>query len=123
MKSAHPAENWDEYVSFDMRDGSEIGFSNLFKNWDTYKKIILKRFFKNEIQAYGDSKCNTLDMILEQYAKGDSDPLRPLFTLNGLVIKAEFPYAERGCSSEYVVPYKDLLSYAKPGSVLSRFAD
>lgn len=118
---AHPTNDSDLSLTFDMKTGEVVPFENLFSNFKADKEKIVGVIFENQIKgAVGapqdDTSCRSMHSITkfaESYYSyvidGDYISVRPIWG-----------HAIQACATASVIPITRLASFFDETSILSR---
>jgi hypothetical protein len=127
---AHPINDVNVSVTFDLRTGKRVRFEELFANYERDRRAIVRALFPVQTTA-GDrlspSQMEQLEDSDERYCLQyyTTEALsRSYFAYSlssaGLVAEPRLAHALTPCITESVVPYERLRPLAAPGSILER---
>lgn len=137
---AYP-DTWTSGITFDLKTGKEVKLDDIFENYEKregleigelfsgrsdvgVKEVFLNYYIKDYLQlsnGQDDSGCvEELDPN-----RGSTAFLYASFYIddNNIYIVPSLPHVIRACSADIKVPIKEVIKYAKPGSILSRIVE
>jgi hypothetical protein len=118
--AAHPEEVYLS-VTFDLQDGHEVKFHELFADYPRDQDRIIEALFGEQIErarTASEDECESayaLDRLRET-------GLAYAFSRDGLIVEPMLPHVIAACIEQVVVPYAKLKPFAHPGSPLARIA-
>jgi hypothetical protein len=118
---AHPNNDVNESITFDMKTGEPVSFEQLFTKYEEDKEKIVSLIFASQIQKAEESvdeeSCDsmfTLDRLTDSeysYTLGDK----------GITIEPNWPHVIEACEEAITVPISELSSFIDPSSIVSRY--
>jgi hypothetical protein len=123
---AYPVNNYLNTLTFDMKTGEQVGFEELFKDYEKDKKQIISAIY-GEITAKADdyavenpeaSNCGGINT----FANVSSNPqnYRLSTSTKMISVRPEYPHIIAACTVDIEVPIEKLLSFIKDDSILNR---
>lgn len=102
-------------ITFDLRTGEEISFTDLFINYTAQEDKILSLIYKQQIADSVDhpSACNSLEMLRET-----SHDYEFSTTTRTLLVTPQYPFLSRACVDSARVSIDSLLPFLKKDSFL-----
>lgn len=128
--TAYPTNDNNNSLTFDLRTGKQVAFEELFKNYETDKREILKTIFAAQVErserlaASGKPREQTCEGDPELYSldnlQGSSFSFN--FSKAGLKVQPQWPHVIEACAELATVPYERLTKFAAPDGLLMRAA-
>ena len=126
--TAYPTNDANISQTFDLKTGKQVGFEELFKNYEADRQEIIKAIFAADIAR--SEKLAASGKPREQTCEGDPElySLERLegstysynFSSAGLQVQPQWPHVIEACSKIVTVPYSKLQRFAAPGGILAR---
>jgi hypothetical protein len=126
----YPTNDENLSLTFDLRTGDKVGFSELFRNYDANKDQILKIIFAKQLAR--NERLHAAGKRLDEDFTCEDDPklfsiesLRDSkysynFSKKGLVVQPQWPHVIEACAERVTVPYQQLREVAAPNGILAR---
>jgi hypothetical protein len=124
----YPPNDSNISVTFDLKTGKQVKFEELFRDYETDKRAILRAMFakqvenseklmatgrKNEDTCEGNPGLYSLDRLQDSTFSFN-------FSRQGLKVQPQWPHVVEACAELVTVPYSRLSKYAAPNGLLSR---
>ncbi len=117
---AHPNNDVNESVTFDMKTGELVAFENLFADYEKIKENFVTTMYAPQIakaeltvdQDTCDSVYTRYQVVTSYYAYTVSD--------KGLTIEPMWPHVMEACEEAVTVPLSELRDVISPTSILTR---
>src|SRR5262249_41168490 len=126
--TAYPTNDANNSMTFDLRNGKQVKFEDLFTDYESDRQHILKIIFAKQIShaeklvASGKPRDNTCEGDYELYSMEhlEGSTFGFNFSKAGLRVQPEWPHVIEACSKLVTVPYAQLKKFALPGGLLAR---
>lgn len=125
----YPTNDENVSLTFDLRTGKRVEFSELFKNYEANKDRILKIIFSGQLARTGrllagknkdeNSSCEEDPGLFTIDALRDSEYAYNL-SEKGLAVQPRWPHVVEACAERVTVPYQLLKEFVAPNSILVR---
>jgi hypothetical protein len=116
-------------MTFDLRNGNQVAFEDLFKDYDANKTEILKVIFAKQIEiskraaagskAAEDEGCEG-DADMYSLEHMESTTYSYNFSSQGLRVQPQWPHVIEACAERVTASYASLRKFARPGGLLER---
>jgi hypothetical protein len=128
--TAYPTNDANVSQTFDLKTGKQVQFEELFKNYETDRREIVKTIFATEIAQ--SEKLAASGKPREESCEGNPEiySLEHLegstysynFSKAGLQVQPQWPHVIEACAKIVTVPYGKLARFAAPDGLLARVA-
>jgi hypothetical protein len=122
---AYPTNDDNISQTFDLRTGKLVEFPELFRNYESDKREILKTIFAEKVaaaeklKASGKTEDDNCDGPYDmETLEGHS--FKYNFSSAGLQVQPSFPHVIEACADIVTIPYSKLQKFAAPDGILSR---
>jgi hypothetical protein len=125
---AYPTNDSNTSLTFDLRTGKQIEFEELFTNYESNKREILRVIFAKQVAhsenlvKTGKQKAGTCEGDADLYSLDnlENSTFAFNFSKEGLRVQPEWPHAIEACARIVSVPYNKLSKFAALDGVLVR---
>ena len=127
----YPTNDSNISVTFDLTTGKQVNFEELFTDYETNKRAILKIIFAQQVERA--EKVNRSGRRPDGTCEGNGDlySLDNLeggaysfaITKTGLNVQPQWPHVIEACAERVTVPYEMLKEYAARGGLLERVTE
>jgi hypothetical protein len=126
----YPTNDANMSLTFDLRTGNKVQFSELFRSYVANKDQILKVIFARQLartakmlaagkKSDESSSCEENSDLFTLKNLRDSEYAYN-FSEKGLVVQPQWPHVVEACAERVTVPYQQLMEFAAPNGILAR---
>lgn len=114
----YPTDDYNQSITFDLRNGVPVQFEELFSNWNKDKAKIISVIYEEQIakaktEAQREGECySNLDSFL------NIPEFNYSITDDNITVQQLLPHVIAACSFEQTVPIKKLKAYVNPMGIL-----
>jgi hypothetical protein len=130
----YPTNDSNMSVTFDLKTGKVVNFQDLFRDYKTDKKGILRTIFLQQVTQAETLAARPGNVAERGDAEGSCDNDPDLFSLEhlgqsdfsfnvakgGLQVQPQWPHAIEACAARVTVPFYALKKFARPDGILAR---
>jgi hypothetical protein len=129
---AYPTNDANLSVTFDLKTGEVVRFSDLFRDYEANKRKIVRTIFAQQVARSEQVMAERGQENEAQSGDCDSDPslfsldhlvdssLAFHFAADGLHVQPQWPHAIEACAETVTVPYNVLQEFSASQSILTR---
>jgi hypothetical protein len=125
---AHPINDANISLTFDLRTGKQVEFEELFTNYEMNKREILRAIFAKQVERSeklaktGRQKENSCEGDADLYSLENLESSTFSFNISkqGLKVQPQWPHVIEACAELVNVPYSRLNKFAAPDGLLAR---
>lgn len=125
---AYPTNDSNTSLTFDLRTGKQIEFEELFTNYESNKREILRVIFAKQVAhsenlvKTGRQKAGTCEGDADLYSLDnlENNTFSFNFSKAGLKVQPQWPHVIESCAQIVTVPYNKLSKFAAPDGLLVR---
>jgi hypothetical protein len=125
---AHPTNDANTSLTFDLRTGKQVEFEALFINYEMNKREILRAIFAKQVERSerfaktGGKKDGSCEGNADLYSLENLEGYTFAFNFSkqGLKVQPQWPHVLEACAELVTVPYQKLRRFAAPDGLLAR---